>query len=156
MDTLPLELIRLIASPASPALLLTCSRYLPLLTPCDRYDHLINIGYTIEVSSEVTEWMKHNRTHRNGGPALIYTDGNEEWYQHDKIHRDDEPAVLCGSSKLWFQDGELHRDDGPAAILYVDDWEAIRQYIPLDHLPEAGNDLMIWCHRGEYILVEKS
>ncbi len=177
MDTLPIELIRLIASPAVPSLLLTCSHYLSLLTPCDRYDHMINIGYTIEVYADETFWEKngllhnqygpawidndaieyyiHGYAHRDDGPAVTFFNGNEEWYQYDRLHRDDGPAVRCGRSEMWFQDGQLHRDDGPAAILYDDDWKLIRQYIPCDHLPKAGVDTRLWYHHSELDRIEK-
>lgn len=46
---------------------------------------------------------KHNFIHRDGGPAIIYSDGTEEWFQHGKIHRDDGPAVIyaSGDTEWW-------------------------------------------------------
>lgn len=57
--------------------------------------------------------------HRDGGPAVLWQDGDEEWYQFGQLHRDDGPALVeqqeeLGWVRMWFQHGEKHRDDLPA------------------------------------------
>ncbi len=74
-------------------------------------------GPAIITSGGEQEWYQHGKLHRDGGPAVIKPDGSEEWYQHGKLHRDGGPAVIGpNGSEDWFQHDELHRDDGPAEI----------------------------------------
>ena len=54
--------------------------------------------------------------HRNGGPAVIYDDGEEQWYQYGQRHREDGPAAINGKTEYWFKRGKLHREGGPAKI----------------------------------------
>lgn len=53
--------------------------------------------------------------HRDGGPALIETDGSKLWFRHGELHRIDGPAVMSANGyNAWFQNGKRHRLDGPA------------------------------------------
>jgi hypothetical protein len=59
--------------------------------------------------------------HRDGGPAVIWSDGSEAWYQFGEYHREDGPAATehhprLGLTFFWFQHGQLHRDDDLPAI----------------------------------------
>lgn len=38
-------------------------------------------------------WTLNGVWHREGGPAIIYADGDHSWYQHGLRHREDGPAV---------------------------------------------------------------
>jgi len=53
--------------------------------------------------------------HREDGPAVIYSDGEQKWYIHGKYHREDGPAIFFadGTQEWWFN-GKVHREDGPA------------------------------------------
>ncbi len=59
------------------------------------------------------------RWHRDGGPAMIWTDGTQFWYQHGELHRDGGPAeVRPDGTQFWHQHNKLHRDDGPAVMYH--------------------------------------
>jgi len=68
-------------------------------------------------------WYLNGKTHREGGPAVIWKNGTEEWYLNGKLHREDVPAVIYeDGSKSWFLNGVSHREDGPA-VIYKDEHE---------------------------------
>jgi hypothetical protein len=53
--------------------------------------------------------------HRDGGPAIEYSDGYEEWFLNGMRHRLDGPALkFSNGDKEWWVDDQLHRLDGPA------------------------------------------
>lgn len=55
--------------------------------------------------------------HKDGGPAIITTDG-VRWCQYDKLHREDGPAVVnINGYQAWWRRGIRHRDDGPAIVM---------------------------------------
>jgi hypothetical protein len=48
-------------------------------------------------------------------PTITDVYGNKEWYLHGKRHRDGGPAIEYSDGvKAWFLNGKLHREDGPA------------------------------------------
>lgn len=53
--------------------------------------------------------------HREGGPAIEYSNGHKEWALNGELHREDGPAIeYANGDKYWYLNGELHREDGPA------------------------------------------
>jgi hypothetical protein len=74
--------------------------------------------YTVEVCSDGSIfWYKHGTTvvHREGGPAIEYTNGDKEWWYDGYLHREDGPAIKKADGVCyWFAHGKRHRDDGPA------------------------------------------
>ena len=79
------------------------------------------LAYRIEVTNAGTRryYNNANQLHREDGPAITDTNGNQWWYQNNVLHRVDGPAVECtcgGGGKYWYQNGLLHREDGPAII----------------------------------------
>lgn len=73
----------------------------------------------MEVTNNGTEHWKNSKgqDHREGGPAVIYPNGDEEWYLNGLLHREDGPAlVFSNGTKKWFRNHEFHREDGPAII----------------------------------------
>jgi len=71
--------------------------------------------YQVMVYEDRTVWYQNAVYHREGGPAIEYTDGTKLWYKKGKKHRDDGPAVVeKDGTKSWWKDGKLHREDGPA------------------------------------------
>ena len=53
--------------------------------------------------------------HREDGPAIIDSSGNEFWLINGKLHREDGPAVVFAKGvKWWYKNGMIHRDNGPA------------------------------------------
>jgi hypothetical protein len=62
-------------------------------------------------------WYQNGKVHREDGPAVIYPNGVQYWYQNGLRHREDGPAVIYSNGdQLWYQNGKLHREDGPALI----------------------------------------
>lgn len=57
-------------------------------------------------------WVKYKiftkvKLHRQGGPAVEYTDGTQFWYQRGKLHREDGPAVeYTNGKKYWYLYGK--------------------------------------------------
>ena len=37
-------------------------------------------------------WLRDNKTHRVGGPALLFSDGYSSWFRNGLRHREDGPA----------------------------------------------------------------
>ena len=61
--------------------------------------------------------------HRDGGPAVIFSNGGEGWFQNGLCHRIDGPAIIYSTgTKFWCQNNLRHRKDGPA-IIYADGTE---------------------------------
>ena len=42
---------------------------------------------------------KHNKLHRDDGPAAIWSDGEQQWYKNGLLHRDDGPAIVDEEGK---------------------------------------------------------
>ena len=60
-------------------------------------------------------YSSDNQLHRESGPAVEYTTGENQWCQNGLLHRTDGPAVLwADGTKLWYQNGLRHRTDGAA------------------------------------------
>ena len=75
------------------------------------------LKYRIEVDVFGTRrhYSSDNQLHRDGGPAVEYTTGENQWCQNGQLHRTDGPAVLwADGTKLWYQNGLRHRTDGAA------------------------------------------
>ena len=62
-------------------------------------------------------WYRNGKEHNDNGPAVVWADGTKWWYQHGLLHNDNGPATVCpDGTEGWFQHGLLHNDDGPAVI----------------------------------------
>lgn len=118
MDTLPIELLHIIASDSSDVYraLLGYKFFVQSLTPSKITDYMILFGYSVEITTLQIEWYRNGKLHRINGPAREYANKCNEWYRNGKLHRLDGPAVEFPSgSKYWYQNNKLHREDGPAA-----------------------------------------
>ena len=52
-------------------------------------------------------WYINGNTHRDGGPAKIWSNGDKEWFQHGKVHREDGPALeYPGRFNQWWIKGK--------------------------------------------------
>ena len=51
--------------------------------------------------------------HRTGGPAVIYTYGDQVWYFNDKLHRTDGPAITLsgGTQEYWIHGHKLTEEE---------------------------------------------
>lgn len=90
-----------------------------------------------EIDSDGTKrWYLNGEFHREDGPAVEYTNGDNIWFFHGKIHRKDGPAVkFANGDTIWFLHGEMHREDGPAI--------------------EQTDGIVFWClHDTEYFFDE--
>ena len=58
------------------------------------------------------------KRHRENGPTVIYSTGDQEWWLNGELHRENGPAIINqnGKEKWYFINGWLHREDGPAII----------------------------------------
>jgi hypothetical protein len=49
------------------------------------------------------EYFKNGKRHREDGPALEYSNGDEVWYINGQCHREDGPAgVYTNGFKVWY------------------------------------------------------
>ena len=48
-------------------------------------------------------WYKEGMRHREGGPAVEYSNGAKLWYKEGKLHREDGPAIehADGRKEYW-------------------------------------------------------
>ena len=78
------------------------------------------LKYHIEVDMRGTRWYRNSmgQLHRDYGPAVEYSNGDELWYHNDQLHRENGPAIVCTNGhKEWWQNGQRHRTDGAAVEL---------------------------------------
>ena len=55
--------------------------------------------------------------HRECGPAIIYSSGDQSYYLNGKLHREDGPAIIWHNGyQSYYINGKRHREDGPAII----------------------------------------
>jgi hypothetical protein len=116
---LPVELLHIIAGVdmESYCAMLALPPFARSLDPGIITDFMISFGFGIEITNSCITWKCNKVTHRNGGPAVIYPNGEQHWYRHGEIHRDDGPAVIYSDGEQhWYRHGNIHRDDGPAVI----------------------------------------
>lgn len=65
--------------------------------------------YKITISDDGTiRWYNENgELHREGGPAVEYTNGTKIWYINGKLHREDGPAIeFTNGVKFWYLNGK--------------------------------------------------
>ena len=56
-----------------------------------------------------------NIIHREDGPAIICTNGDQMFYNFGKKHRENGPAAeWANGNKTWYINGKCHRENGPA------------------------------------------
>jgi hypothetical protein len=116
---LPVELLHVIAGVDTKAYrsMLALPPFARSLDPSTVTDFMISFGFGIEITRERITWTRDGVEHRNGGPAMIQSDGAQFWCQYGDFHRDDGPAAIFpGGGREWYQHGIQHRDDGPAVI----------------------------------------
>lgn len=54
-------------------------------------------------------WYKAYELHREGAPAVIYSNGARYWYQHGKRHRVGGPAIeLANGEKRFYIEGRIY------------------------------------------------
>ena len=117
MDTLPIELLHVIASfdQGSYRALLAVPFFARSLNPSIRTDYRITFGHSVTITKHLIEWYRNGKRHREDGPAIECANGTKEWYLNGKRHREDGPAIeYSDGAKYWYLNGELHREDGPA------------------------------------------
>ena len=50
-----------------------------------------------------------NRLHKEDGPAVFYSNGDEEWWHWGIRHRANGPAVIYGNKQYWFMNGRFKK-----------------------------------------------
>lgn len=65
--------------------------------------------YKVTVDNCGTQcWYHNDQRHREGGPAIEYSDGTKSWYLNDQLHREDGPAIeWANGDKCWYINGQL-------------------------------------------------
>jgi hypothetical protein len=52
-------------------------------------------------------YYKHGIPHRNNGPAIIWSEGDQFWFYNGKRHRTNGPAIIwVDGDKLYFKHGK--------------------------------------------------
>ena len=71
------------------------------------------IKYVVQVTSnENKEWYLNGKLHREDGPAVEYTNGDNYWYLNGKLHREDGPAVeYINGYKEWYLNGVKYSEE---------------------------------------------
>lgn len=61
-------------------------------------------------------WRKSGDFHREGGPAVVYTEGSKYWYVNGMRHREDGPAEIQtdGTEVWWIYGARLTKRPGRA------------------------------------------
>lgn len=116
MDTLPPELVVIIAT-AAPGLFITCSACVALLDDQHvKYDAMIANGYSVTISKCHISWGKNGKFHRANGPAyeLIGKNWIKEWYINGKLHRIGGPAVETEHFRQHYENGQ------PTYVKHID------------------------------------
>ena len=85
----------------------------------DENNYLHRVGgpaiiYNSRLPAPEVTWCHHGKRHRLDGPATIFNHCSR-WYVDGELHRDGGPAVqYTDGSEMWYREGQLHRVDGPA------------------------------------------
>lgn len=83
-------------------------------------------------------WYRDGVLHREGAPAIIYTDGTVEWWFDGERHREDGPAIDWPVTFAeWWLDGEL---------IYNNNW-----MYPSPSMPNENHGY----HKHSYIVIEE-
>lgn len=140
---LPVEILRLIAaeSPESYRAMLAIPPFARSLDPGIIADYMIAFGYSVEIYSNSTVWLRHGKHHRTDGPAIEFTDGSVIWFHDGDRHREDGPAVIYTSDgEEWYFKDLPHRVGGPAVITrWFDEWYEDGKLYRMDHKTEVGD-----------------
>lgn len=68
--------------------------------------------YQVKVHRLRTEWYQDGLLHREGGPAVEWTDGHKVWYKNGLRHRDGGPAIeTVMGTKAWFVIGRYYTEE---------------------------------------------
>jgi len=71
--------------------------------------HKMTSDFCDEDEKGTLRWYSKGQWHREGGPAIIYTDGAESWYRHGEPHREDGPAYIkADGEKAWYLFGKKY------------------------------------------------
>lgn len=66
---------------------------------------------SILASSRGMYWYKNGKNHRDGGPAIIYPNGNKHWFQNGLWHGEDGPAAIYSDGrKRFYIEGEKYNE----------------------------------------------
>jgi hypothetical protein len=57
-------------------------------------------------------WCLNGKFHREDGPAVIWSNGNQYWYLNGKCHRENGPAIIYpNGTQSWYLNGKDITDD---------------------------------------------
>ena len=112
MDTIPVELLTMIAVDSFDIFVTLLRVPMIGVRLCDYYPQLIARGRFIRVVENNNDKFTYlnNRLHSfNDWPAYISKDGDKYWWWHGERHRENEqPAIECtDGSKFWYVNGKF-------------------------------------------------
>lgn len=71
----------------------------------------MSLKYEVSITDRLS-FNRHGNTHRVGGPASIWKDGDMFWYQYGRSHRDDGPAdVFNNGRRVYYFRGLRYTQD---------------------------------------------
>lgn len=76
-------------------------------------------GRHVEKSGNVV-WYLHGKFHREGGPAIEWSDGDKGWFHHGDLHRLDGPAMESENEEWWIHGNLLDEDEVEIAKRLLD------------------------------------
>lgn len=68
--------------------------------------------YTKFIHPFVTYWYYQDKLHRENGPAIEWSDGNQSWYKNGILHREDGPANISSiHGTRWYIEGVQYTEE---------------------------------------------
>jgi hypothetical protein len=69
----------------------------------------VNLSFELVITDTKIEYCKHDKHHRDDGPAVIFNDGSQYWCQNGQYHRTDRPAIIFPKTndQYWYQYGKI-------------------------------------------------
>lgn len=109
----------------------------PLMELYGGFDNVNLTGCRVVQNTDgttMTEYWYGGYLHREGGPAVTFSDGGEEWYHHGILHRNDGPAeIYADGTKKWYLSGirvtamevfeKMSPEDQERVLWELDEWK---------------------------------
>lgn len=78
-----------------------------------------NVRDGVEKSSGHTYHYKDGRYHREDGPAVIYSYGDERWYYKGFLHRIGGPAIISETGNYYYIYGREYSSDEYKLLMFT-------------------------------------
>lgn len=88
--------------------------------------NMANMDNPVDKYGDQYWYDKDGKVHRDGRPAVIYSDGTRFWFQHGKRHRTDGPAEIWpDNTGWWYLNGKRYTFDEWYKLVDMSDEEAV-------------------------------